>query len=287
MTNAWCSFNGLELGQTFFLLLKNNQTLHRRFFLSVSLALGTQSGCKSAADQVFHRWDVISWPLWLHLVSLVSSCICSVRALQLVECRIDLCASHIVEVEAAQHGDSPHQRDLHAEHWFQAHVLAHIPGIPHHGQHGWGKSASKWQGLDSARAQPLQHEGHIFIIFPILCQTRRIHWDTHERNIHKQCPSMSMHIKSLLHPFSASILKLQVSCLCCLAAVCQIKNTFSDELKALCLKPLPPLSSLRMAWIRMKNLQTSESLERHRPSSRGQLQHPRDIPVNAWQHCWT
>ena len=96
---------------------------------------------------------LISWPLRLHLVSLVSSCIRSVRALQLVECRIDLCASHIVEVDAAQRGDSPHQRDLHAEHWFQAHVLAHIPGIPHHRQHGWGKSASKWQGLDSARAE--------------------------------------------------------------------------------------------------------------------------------------
>ena len=75
---------------------------------------------------------------WLHLLTwlLVSGFVCRSRSLQLVEARIESIVPHMVEVDSAQHGDGPHKWDLHTEHWFQAHGLAHIESIAHHGQHG-------------------------------------------------------------------------------------------------------------------------------------------------------
>ena len=75
---------------------------------------------------------------WLHLLIwlLVSGFLCRSRSLQLVEARIESIVPHMVEVDSAQHGDGPHKWDLHAEHWFQAHGLAHVESIAHHGQHG-------------------------------------------------------------------------------------------------------------------------------------------------------
>ena len=88
----------------------------------------------------------------------MSSFICSSRALQLVEARIESVVPHMVEVDSAQHREGPDQWDLHAEHWFQAHVLAHVEGIAHYGQHGregHKARATSLQALDSARANPL------------------------------------------------------------------------------------------------------------------------------------
>ena len=91
----------------------------------------------------------------------MSGFICSSRALQLVEARIESVVPHMVEVDSAQHREGPDQWDLHAEHWFQAHVLAHVEGIAHHGQHGregHKARATSLQVLESARANPLHKD---------------------------------------------------------------------------------------------------------------------------------
>ena len=104
---------------------------------SLSLSLWPSPSELHDHDKGCHRLQALTVTschllIWL----LVSGFLCSSRSLQLVEARIESIVPHMVEVDSAQHGDGPHKWDLHAEHWFQAHGLAHIESIAHHGQHG-------------------------------------------------------------------------------------------------------------------------------------------------------
>ena len=105
---------------------------------SQSLSLWPSPSELNDHDKGCHRRQALTVTSWLHLLIwlLVSGFLCRSRSLQLVEARIESIVPHMVEVDSAQHGDGPHKWDLHAEHWFQAHGLAHVESIAHHGQHG-------------------------------------------------------------------------------------------------------------------------------------------------------